>query len=377
LAAASYQFNKKRIISPLAGNSMKILNRYIAWSLIKGWLLVLVVIVAIFGLLAFITELDRVNAAYGILDVLRYVAFTMPQRVLDLAPVIVLLGTLISLATLAKHNELTIIWSAGVTTAHFMRVLWLPILMLVIVLTLTAEFVAAQFYQRAEAERSLLRSGNANMITGRGLWSAQNGRFINVRSFRMGHIPENIDIYQFNEQRELISAIHASHAEIGGNRRWILFDVDSKTLENGRPVTHHIDQLEMSPLWSEQELPGLSLASAGLSLSALYSYANYLKTTSQPYQRYWLAFWIQALLPLTAAAMVLLAASISIGLGSARGHSFEIRIAIGALIGIVFYLVSPLIYTAGNLFALPSPFIATIPLLIVLVASGVLFSMRS
>lgn len=353
---------------------MSLLDRFIALSLIKGWLTVGVVLAAIFGLITFVGEMERVQASYLVSDAFRYVSLTMPQLLLELSPVIALLGTLFALATMAKNNELTIMWSAGVSVRRFLGSVAIPTVVFMAFILAASEYLAAPMYQRAEAERTILRSGNANLIKGNGLWSNNGMRFTNVRSFRLGHIPEGIDIYQFNDQRQLISSVRASYAEIQDDRKWMLFDVRYKELIDGQFQTSHLDQLERGPLWSEKELPGLSLESAGMSLTDIYAYAKHLQSTGQQYYRYELAFWKMALLPLTLGAMILLATPIGTGLGTQRTHSFEIRIALGAIIGILFYLGSPIIHTTGALLKLSTPIIAAIPLCILLAISAYLFS---
>ena len=47
---------------------MNILQRYIAWNLVKGWLTVLMVLGTVFGLIALIQELDRTHGDYGVVE---------------------------------------------------------------------------------------------------------------------------------------------------------------------------------------------------------------------------------------------------------------------------------------------------------------------
>ncbi len=350
-----------------------ILDRYIVWSLIRGWLLVLAVLAAIFGLLAFVDEFGRINNHYNTIDALRYIGLTMPQRIVELMPAIALLGTLIALASMSKHSELIVIWSSGMRLRRFMRPIGLLLALLVASLLLLTEWVIPPVYQQAEAQRAIAQSGSANLLTGQGLWSANGTRFTNIRTFQWGHIPKTIIIYQFNPEGRLLSSIHADYAHISSNRRWVLFNVERTELNNGKPVTQHFDHLDMESPWLEREIPGLSLSSTGLSLSALYAYTAYLQSIDQPYQRYQLAFWQQLLLPFNVAAMVLLAIPISIGLGSPRSHSFEKRMAIGAVIGILFYLSSPIIYGVGSLLKLYAPWVAITPGIITIIVAGLLF----
>ena len=90
-----------------------ILQRYIGLNLAKGWLLVLLVLGAVFGLISFIGELGRTRFDYDALAVARYTLLTLPNQLVSLAPVIALLGSIVALANLDRFNELTIISCTG------------------------------------------------------------------------------------------------------------------------------------------------------------------------------------------------------------------------------------------------------------------------
>ena len=115
---------------------MAILHRYLAGKLIRGWFMVFPVLAAVFGLLGFIQELERVNADYDALAVVRYTLLTLPQQVLGLAPVIALLGTIIALASMDKSNELTVIRCAGVSLRKFLGAIAIPTLALMALSTI-------------------------------------------------------------------------------------------------------------------------------------------------------------------------------------------------------------------------------------------------
>ena len=65
---------------------MRTLNRYIALTLVKGWILVTVIMLALFGLLQFVQELEHTAASYKTIDAALFVIRTLPQLGLDLAP---------------------------------------------------------------------------------------------------------------------------------------------------------------------------------------------------------------------------------------------------------------------------------------------------
>lgn len=353
---------------------MTCLDRYIFRSLLKGWFLVLVILMAVFSLFALVEELDRITGRYQVADAVTFIALTMPQRTLDLAPVIALLGSLIALAGMAKHSELIAIRAAGVPLTRIVYSVAIPTGLLIITLVLVAEYVSAPLYQRAEAQRIVVRSGNANLLGGKGLWSNNGLRYFNVKSLRLGHIPEGIDLYEFYPDGQLKVSIHADYAQVKQNREWALINVRYKELIDGHLVTRDLAKFDMGPFWSSQELPVLSLSAAGMSLTGLYEYSKYLRATGQRSERFELAFWQKATIPLAAGAMVLLATPIGAGLGSQRSTAFGRRIAIGAIVGIVFYLGTQIVHTTGLLLELDTKLIALTPIVISLFASGFLLA---
>ncbi|MGI9295228.1 MAG: LptF/LptG family permease, partial [Pseudomonadales bacterium] len=269
------------------------------------------------------------------------------------------------------HSELVVLRAAGMGLKRIVIAIAVPTLALMLVLGLLAEYVAAPLHQKAEATRNVMRSGDANLLEDQGLWSPDGLNYMNVRKFRLGHIPEHIDLYQFDPTGKLSLAIHAKRAEVNDkddDRQWTLFDLEYKEMKEGQLTTRHMDQLSMGPFWTREELPALSLSTAGMSLTGLREYVHYLRSRGQKANTYELAFWQKASIPFAAGAMVLLATALGAGLESPRG-SLGRQIAVGAVIGILFYLGTQIIQTAGLILELNIAFSVLAPIGFVVIAS--------
>jgi lipopolysaccharide export system permease protein len=349
------------------------LDRYIAASLFKGWLLVWVIISAIFSLLAFVDELERITHLYRMPDVVRFILYTLPQRSMDLIPVISLLGTLVALAAMNKNSEIIAMRTAGMSFRRFFRAVAVPAVLLVVVLYAVSQFVSAPLYRQAETEKSVKREGRANLLEGKGLWSASDYRFFNVRTLQHGNVPSGIYLYQFSPDGRLLEFVFAQSANPAPDREWRLMNVQQKSLVNGKLQSNHKASLETGPFWSTEELPIIPLSIMGMTLTGLYEYADYLRDTNQKWQAVEQLFWQKVALPLTAGAMVLLAAPIGAAVSTQRASSFGKKLAIGASAGIVFYLASQIINTAGTLIGMPPALVAFIPMTLVLITAAALF----
>jgi lipopolysaccharide export system permease protein len=353
------------------------LDRYIAAALLKGWLLVWLIISAVFSLLAFVDELERTSELYRISDAVEFILYTLPQRSMDLMPVIALLGTLLALASLNKNSEIIAMRAAGMSRRHLIRAVALPAALLVCGLYTVSEYVSAPLYRQAETQRTVVREGRANLLKGKGLWSASEHRFFNVRTLQHGNVPSGIYLYQFSPDGRLQDFIFAQNAIPAKNREWRLNDVRHKQLKNGQLRTTRSEYLDTGPFWSTDELPIVPLSIMGMTLTGLYEYASYLRETNQKWRAVQQLFWQKIALPLTAGAMVLLATPIGAGISTQRGSSFGKSLAIGAAVGIVFYLAAQIINTGGALIGIPVPLVGFIPVSLVLLAAfGLFYRMR-
>ena len=349
-----------------------ILQRYIAANLLKGWLLVLLVLGAVFGLIGFIQELDHTRFGYDAMAVARYTLFILPHQLVSLAPVMALLGSIVALAGLDRSNELTIIACTGFSRARLLGAVALPTLLLMAFLWLCMEYITPGLQQSAEAERQALRYRNQLRIPDGGVWSKSGNRYIHLDKMLKGGVPGDIDLYEFDDAGQLTRALRAHTALVSGDRTWLFEGVREKRLENGQLVTRGYPELQIDKLWSPDELPTLTLDSDSMRLSVLRRYSQYRADTGQPTEKFLSTFWQKLLMPLTVGAMVLLATPISANLGARRDRSFGLDIAIGALVGILFYLGTQIIFALGQLLGLNIPLVALAPTLLILACALVL-----
>lgn len=354
---------------------MNILQRYVAASLVRGWLLVLLVLAAVFGLLGFIQELDHTRFDYDPMAVAQYTLLTLPQRLLSLAPVVALLGSIVALANLDRFNELTVMSCAGIGFSQLLAAIILPTLLLMGTLWLGMEYVTAPLHQSAEKQRHALRYRNDDRIPNGGVWSKHGQRYIHLGKMHSDGSPGDIDLYEFGPDGSLQLALHAQTAEVSADRTWLFMGVRRKQQVDGSLLTKGLKELKISNLWAPDELPSLTLSSDSMTLSTLYSYSQYLQANQQSAAKYINAFWQKISMPLTVAAMVLLATPISANLGSRRERNFGVNMAIGSLTGILFYLGAQIVFALGQLLALNEALVAFSPAAIVLLCA--LFLIRS
>ena len=195
---------------------MRMLARYITARLAFGWLLVFLIMTALFSFLELVGQLDDIGeGSYQAKDAFMYVLYTLPGRALGLAAVSSLLGGIVGLGTLANTDELLAMRTCGFSVFRIAGVLLGAGSVIMLGVLLLAQFVVPPLEQTAKINRELALSGEGSLLSTGGFWTRDNNRFINVRSSTSGVGLAEVSIYDFDDQGKPTSYIGAARTEIG------------------------------------------------------------------------------------------------------------------------------------------------------------------
>ncbi len=341
---------------------MRTLDRYIGASVAKGYVLVLAVLLPVFSFLLFVNELEDVGkGTYDALDGLVYVLMTGPGLMLELTPVAALLGGIVALGGLAAGSELLAARVAGVSVMRIGGAVMKTGLLLMLLVVLMAQFIVPPLNQRAETRRSAELTKAGTFLADNGFWSRDGLRYINVQRVLHGRIPYGVEIYEFDEDRRLRTFIQAERANLANPNRWRLLRVMHKRFDGQSVQSQVLPELEWEPFLSETQVHVLELPPTALSPTDTLRYAQHLRETGQAAEQVELRFWQQASLPLATGAMTLL--SLPFVFGGLRSASFGKRLALGAVLGVAYYLVSQIVANLGLLVGISAAVVALTPVL--------------
>lgn len=349
-----------------------LLDRYIGLAALRSIVLLASGLTALFSLLEFVDQLHDVGQGdYRVADALIYVLLTVPGRLLRLVPVSMLLGTLFALGNMSGDSELIAMQAGGVSPRRIAASVLKIGVPIVAVLFLLAEFVIPTGQRLAQAQRMSKMSVGAKIENGNGFWVQSKGQYLNVHWVDYGNVPRDIDIYAFGDTGELQSFIHAERATVASTGTWQLSDVTRTLLTDGEAQTEHLASLGWSSFLGPDQVQLLILPPNSMPPVELYHYIHALKQQNHQVARLEQAFWSKVGIPLSMAAMVLVATPFVFG--PPRARTGGQRLAIGAAIGIVFTLAQQIASSAGLLFGLNPAFAAILPSLLLIVATQYLY----
>jgi lipopolysaccharide export system permease protein len=348
-----------------------VIDRYIARSIFSGVTVSTLVIAALFAFINFVTELDNIGTAnYHTLQALFYVALTLPQRLYDLAPSIIMIGALISLGAMASGSELVVMRASGVTSMRIVRSVMQTGMMLAVLVAISGETVVPYGANVGKSIRAHALDQHLLVSSQHGLWSRDNQRYVNARRV----MPENklgdVSVYELDASRQLIRTTHADRAEYK-NGHWKMFNVVHSNLSADGVTSQHV----ASEVWPELISPGLfkvlRVLPEDMSAEDLYQYSRYMDRNGLDAVEYQLAFWIKIFTPFTCLAMLLIAMPLVFNTTPRSGGTGQ-RVIIGALLGIFFFVLNRATSHLGVVYGLPAIFSAAVPMMLVSVVSIVL-----
>ncbi len=352
-----------------------VLDRYIFKTVIVGVLVATLIMLIMFVFIDFVSQLKAVGTGnYDAIHAFLFVMLKLPQRLYELSPSILLLGSIISLGSLAANSEIIVMRAAGISIGKITAMVLKTGLFVAILVAILGEYVvphttAMAKVLRAEAINKKLIVGGFNDI-----WARNENRYINVKHILPDHQLQQISIYRLDKQHHL-SAITFAKKAVYKNNRWLLSGLKRTTISgvgvpNGivETKTSFKKELLMPRLILPDLFSVLELEPQDMSIHELYTYAGYLESNKLDADDYKLAFWIKIFTPLTCLAMLLIAMPLVFTTTPRSGGAGQ-RIVLAVIIGVGFYVISRTTNYLGLATGVAPVISASAPLILVMVIS--------
>lgn len=343
---------------------MEILDRYLARAVFTGVLSVLGILVALDAIINFAGETGNIGrAGYTLWSAIEYILFRIPRQLYELFPLAVLLGTVMGLGGLASTGELVVIRASGVSLLRIIFSVMKASLVLIVLAMVIGEAVAPPMTQYAQLKKVRTLSAQVSLNTDYGLWARDGETYIHVRRVESDGRLTGIKLYTFGDKQELLSTTSAATARHQG-KDWQLQNVVRTEFLPEGIQEKSFKHLTWKSLLKPELVDVVSISPDRLSIWKLNDYIGYLEENNLDSGLYELSFWNKVMMPLTIAAMVLLA--VPFVFGSMRQGGVGQRIFIGFLVGLSFYIIDRLIGQVSIVYAMPPVLGASLPTILVI-----------
>ncbi len=355
------------------GSSIRVLRRYLAREIYAGTALVLAGFLMLFAFFDLIHEFGDIGKGnYELQHAIAFVLLSVPGRIYELFPIAVLIGTLYALTMLARHSEITVLRTSGLSTPHFLWVLARIGLAFVVLTFVIGEFVAPPAERAAQQLRLKALSSVVAQEFRSGLWVKDEMSFVNVRSVMPDTSLRGVRIYEFDRDYHLRSISEAAEGEFLPPDRWRLRNVVETLFTGDTARVERLPEAVWKSALNPDILSVLLVVPERMSLVNLYTYIQHLAENGQKTERYRIALWKKLIYPL--ASLVMMALALPFAYMHDRMGAVSVKVFAGVMIGITFHMLNGLFSSLGVINSWP-PFLAAITpsFLFLLAAAGMIW----
>ncbi|MCX7628453.1 MAG: LPS export ABC transporter permease LptG [Methylophilaceae bacterium] len=347
---------------------MKILDRYLVQEALGSTLLVTFGLLSMFSFFDLIQELESLgHGNYHLGMVLFFVLMSAPGHVYEVTPVAVLLGTLYALAQLARHSELVVMRTSGVSMVSIALSL-LRIGAIFAVLTfLVGELITPITEKTAQKIRLKAKEQVIAQEFRSGLWIKDGNSFVNIEEVMPDITLRNIHIYEFDPEFRL-RVISDAASGTYEKERWNLRHVNQILLDEKKIRITYFDQAYWYSVIKPELLNILLVVPEKMAAWNLYFYIKHLSENHQKTTRQQIALWAKMVYPVACLVMVILA--LPFGFLQQRTGGVGVKIFAGIMLGILYQVLNRLFVHVGLINDWAPIISATVPTILFL-ATGV------
>jgi len=325
-----------------------LVDRYLSRTALLG---ALVALFALLGLGFFLTFLSQVHnigtGSFTTATALTYAALTMPQTAYDMLPVATLIGVVFALGGLAAHQELMIMRVSGAGMLRLGRGVGWAGIILALGAVVLGEFIAPPAKRVAETIRVQKMYSQIDTLGAGGVWLKTGGDIVHVLKVENPTHLVGVRIYTLAPDHT-VRAVRKADAATWAHGEWTLHHVRGTRLAGKQAERIESRSLRWKQFVAPSTFRTLVVDPENLSWRGMLRYLRYLRANGLATSRYETAFWHKLAAPFSVLIMVLLALPFS--LGRMRSTGSGQRLALGVVIGLVYYLVDRTVLEAGQAF---------------------------
>jgi lipopolysaccharide export system permease protein len=336
---------------------MKVLDRYIYRQFFQVFTLAVSCFTSLYLLIEFFDRAsDFIKKDAAVSQYLFYFLGKTPAILVQVAPLSVLLATFVILGRLSRSNELTAIFSGGISLRRIVVVFLLATSLISSALLLLENSLVPLGGKTANHVWVVeLGENRQTTISQNRIWIREQGRFIQVgMADPESRTLQQIKLFKVDQQQMPTERIDAASARFDTEGNWQANDITIHSFKPGSSETEYRKvasmplELNKSPEDFVQIRDNLSQEKSLLELAALISK---LKSEGFNTLRFECDFHQRLAVPFT--CMVMAIFGIPFALRRGRDSSFALGISLSVAVGVIFHVANSALMAFGYAEVLP------------------------
>ncbi len=331
--------------------SMRLLDRYIAKTVLGSIGLVTLMLVGLEIFILFVREIsDMGRADYGIAQATFFILLQMPYQVYLFFPMASLLGSLIGLGILANHSELVVMRCSGMSIGQITWAVLKASLLLIVLVTALGETLVPYLSHYSNDYKTAAVSGGQTLRTSKGAWFRHGNDFISVGLIQSNNVLNKIYQFRFDAHHHLKMSRFIREARYTPTG-WVAYDIQQTDFDVDKTTAQTFASLPWEVSVKPKILMISSIEPDEMTLKELNRYIREQKRNHQNVHNYQFAFLQRIMQPFTTMVMMIL--SIPFIFGPLRSTTMGSKLLVGAAVGFSFHILSRFFGPLSTVFQLP------------------------
>ena len=343
---------------------MNTLDRYLYRTVLLYTLMTMAVLLALGALVLFISQQGDIGVgSYSAADAFLFTFLNLPQTAFELLPIGAMIGALMGLGNLAAGSELVVTRASGVSV---WRVAWpvgLAGMTLAVIMFGIGEYAAPSMSQFAKREKTTAKLADVSFAGTSSAWVKDGNRILRVQTGEVDRAFGGVSVFELDGPNRLRSIQRAARIEVADPGRWSLHNVATSRFEKDRIEGNTVNELTLRSTVNPDFLGLAATDPQMLTLHGLASYIDHLRRNSLETARYEIGYWSRIARLFAVIIVTLLA--LPFVFGPLRTSGAGTRTVVGALLGVVFFLVTRTVENGGQLFNLNPALVGWLPTAVV------------
>jgi lipopolysaccharide export system permease protein len=340
------------------------LDRYFYRTVLLYTLMTMAVLLVLGALVLFISQQGDIGiGSYSAADAFLFTFLNLPQTAFELLPIGAMIGALMGLGNLAAGSELVVTRASGVSVWRIAWPVGLAGVTLAVIMFGIGEYAAPSMAQFAKREKTTAKLADVSFAGTSSAWVKDGNRILRVQTGEVDRAFGGVSVFELNGPTRLRSIQRATRIEVADPGRWSLHNVATSRFEKDKIEGDTVNELTLRSTVNPDFLGLAATDPQLLTLHGLASYIDHLRRNSLETARYEIGYWSR--IARLFAVIVVTLLSLPFVFGPLRTSGAGTRTVVGALLGVVFFLVTRTVENGGQLFNLSPALVGWLPTAVV------------
>jgi lipopolysaccharide export system permease protein len=339
------------------------LDRYLYRTVLLYTLMTMAVLLALGALILFISQQGDIGTgSYSAGDAFLFTLLNLPQTAFELLPIGALIGALMGLGNLAAGSELVVTRASGISVWRIAWPVGLAGVTLAIIMFGVGEYAAPHMSQLAKREKTIAKLADVSFAGTSSAWLKDGNRILRVQTGEVDRAFGGVSVFELDGPTRLRSIQRAARI-VADPGRWSLHNVATSRFAKDKVEGDTVPELTLRSTVNPEFLGLAATDPQMLTLHGLASYIDHLRRNNLETTSYEIGYWSRIARLFAVIVVTLLA--LPFVFGPLRTTGAGTRTVFGALLGVVFFLITRTVENGGQLFNLNPALVGWLPTAVV------------